>query len=130
VFDRLPEVPVIVSGKVPVAAVVLAVNVKVLEPMVLAGLNVGITPLGRPDTDKLTLPLKPFRGVTVTVLVAFVPCVTLKLFGEAASAKFGAGKMMDTLSNVAVVSLVLSLLLMAKPTKTFGAMVTVWLEPT
>jgi hypothetical protein len=60
VFDRLPEVPVMVSGKVPVAAVVLAVNVKVLEPMVLAGLNVGITPLGRPDTDKLTLPLKPF----------------------------------------------------------------------
>jgi len=29
------------------------------------GLNDALTPLGRPETDKLTLPLKPFSGVTV-----------------------------------------------------------------
>ncbi len=38
--------------------------------------------------------------------------------------------MMDTASKVAVVRRVLSLLLMAKPMKTFWAMVMVWLEPT
>ncbi len=68
--------------------------------------------------------------MTVTVLVPLAPCVTLKLLGEAARAKLGAGKVMETLSKVAVVRRVLSLLLMAKPMKTFGAMVMVWLEPT
>ena len=68
--------------------------------------------------------------MTVTVLVPLAPCVTLKLLGEAARAKLGAGNVMETLSKVEEVRRVLSLLLMAKPTKTFGAMVMVWLEPT
>src|SRR6266849_6291260 len=118
VLVKLPEVPVMVTGKVPVVAVLLAVNVKALDPVVLVGLKVAITPLGSADADKLTLPLNPFCGVTVMLL------------GEAARAKLGAGKVMDTLSKVAVVRRVLSLLLMAKPTKTFWAMVMVWLEPT
>jgi len=130
VLVKLPEVPVMVTGKVPVVAVLLAVNVKALDPVVLEGLKVAITPLGSADADKLTLPLNPFCGVTVTVLVPLAPCVTLMLLGEAARAKLGAGKVMDTLSKVAVVSRVLSLLLMAKPTKTFWAIVMVWLEPT
>ena len=66
----------------------------------------------------------------MTVLVPLAPCVTLKLLGEAARAKLGAGKVMETLSKVAVVRRVLSLLLMAKPMKTFWAIVMVWLEPT
>ncbi len=64
------------------------------------------------------------------MLVPLAPCVMLMLLGEAARAKLGAGKVMDTLSKVAVVRRVLSLLLMARPTKTFCAMVMVWLEPT
>jgi hypothetical protein len=58
-LDRLPDVPVAVTVTVPVAAVLLAVSVKMLEPVVLVGLNEAVTPLGRPDADKLTLPLKP-----------------------------------------------------------------------
>ncbi len=130
VLVKLPEVPVMVTGKVPVVAVLLAVNVKALDPVVLEGLKVAITPLGSADADKLTLPLNPFCGVTVTVLVPLAPCVTLMLLGEADRLNCGGGKVIETLSKVAVVSLVLSLLLMAKPTKTFWAIVMVWLEPT
>ena len=54
-----PTLPVMVTVAVPVAAVLLAVSVNVLVPVVLAGLNDAVTPLGRPDADKLTLPLKP-----------------------------------------------------------------------
>ncbi len=83
VLVKLPEFPVMVTGKVPVVAVLLAVNVKVLDPAVLAGLKEAVTPLGKLVADKLTLPLKPFCGVTVTVLVPLAPCATLRLLGEA-----------------------------------------------
>jgi hypothetical protein len=82
VFVRLPDVPVIVTVTVPVVAVLLAASVNVLELVVLLGLNDAVTPLGRPDADKLTLLLKPFCGVTVMVLAPLAPCVTVKLFGE------------------------------------------------
>ena len=59
VFDKLPELPVIVIVTVPVAAVLLAVNVNELVLVVLLGLNDALTPLGNPVADKLTLPLKP-----------------------------------------------------------------------
>ena len=59
-FDKLPDVPVMVTVTVPVAAVLLAVNVKALAAVVLLGLKDALTPLGRPVADKLTLPLKPF----------------------------------------------------------------------
>jgi hypothetical protein len=86
---KLAEAPVMVTVTVPVVAVLLAVSVNalvlaVLLLAVLAGLNDAVTPLGRPDADKLTLPLKPFCGVTVIVLVPLVPCVSVKLLGEAA----------------------------------------------
>jgi hypothetical protein len=58
-FDILPEVPVIVTVVVPVAAVLLAFRVNVLVVVVLAGLKDAVTPLGRPVAVKLTLPLKP-----------------------------------------------------------------------
>ncbi len=60
VFVKLPDTPVTVTVTVPVAAVLLAVNVKVLVLVVLVGLNDAVTPLGRPEADKLMLPLKPF----------------------------------------------------------------------
>ena len=79
-----------VTGKVPVAAVLLAVSVRTLVLAVLAGLNEeAVTPLGRPETDSATLPLKPFCGVTVMVLVPLEPCV--RVYGEAKRLKFGAG---------------------------------------
>ena len=83
VLIKLPEVPVIVTATVPVAAVLLAVNVNVLVLAVLLGLKDAVTPLGRPDADKLTLPVKPFCGVTVMVLAPLAPCTIVKLFGDA-----------------------------------------------
>jgi len=79
----MPEVPVMVGVTVPVAAVLLAVSVNVLVLVVLLGLNDAVTPLGRPDADKLTLPLKPFCGVTVMVLAPLAPCAIVKLLGDA-----------------------------------------------
>jgi hypothetical protein len=83
VFVKLPDTPMMVTVTVPVVAVPLAVSVNVLLLAVLLGLNDAVTPPGRPDADKLTLPLKPNCGVTVTVLVLVVPCVIVKLLGEA-----------------------------------------------
>jgi hypothetical protein len=91
VFVKLPEVPVMVTVTVPVVAVLLAVSVKVLVLVVLLGLNNAVTPLGRPDADKLTLPLKPFCGVTVMVLPPLAPCTIVKLFGDAERAKVPTG---------------------------------------
>jgi len=59
-FDKLPDAPVTISATVPVAAVLLAVSVNLQVLVVLPGLNDAVTPLGIPDADKLTLPLKPF----------------------------------------------------------------------
>jgi len=60
VFVKLPEVPVMVTVNVPVVAVLFAVRVSVLVLVVLLGLNDAVTPVGRPEADKLTLALKPF----------------------------------------------------------------------
>src|SRR5215471_13890116 len=97
VFVKLPEVPVIVT----VAGV---------------GLNDPVTPLGRPDTDRATLPAKPSCGVIATVLVPPPPCVITRLVGHAESVKLGVGEVMETLSKVAVATAVLSLALTARPT--------------
>jgi hypothetical protein len=83
VFVKLPEVPVMVTVAVPVAAVLLAVSVNVLVPAVLVGLNAAVTPLGRPEAAKAAMPLKPFCGVTVMVLVPLAPWVIVKLLGDA-----------------------------------------------
>jgi hypothetical protein len=73
VMVKLPEVPVMVTVAVPVVAALLAARVKVLLPVVLVGLKPAVTPLGRPEADKLTVPVKPFCGVAVMVLVPLAP---------------------------------------------------------
>jgi hypothetical protein len=82
-FIKLPELPAMVMVTVPVVAVLLAVSVKVLVFVVLPGLKEAVTPLGKPDADKLTLPLKPFCGVTVIVLPPLAPCAIVTLLGDA-----------------------------------------------
>ncbi len=72
-----------VTVTAPVVAVLLATSVKILVAVAGFGLNEAVTPLGKPDADKLTLPLKPFCEVTVIVLVPLVPCAKLRLLGEA-----------------------------------------------
>ena len=56
-----------------VVAVLLAVSVRVLVVVAEAGLKVAVTPLDRPDADKLTLPVKPFSGATLMVLEPLDP---------------------------------------------------------
>ncbi len=57
---------------VPAVAEGPAANVRVLDPVVLAVLNDAVTPFGRPDAARLTLPLKPLCGLTVRVLTPLV----------------------------------------------------------
>ena len=129
---KLAEEPVTVTVPVPIAVELPAVSVNVLVFVVLLGLNDAVTPLGSPDAERVTLPVKPFCGVTVMVLVPLAPCVIVKLFGEVESEKFGGGGpgvVMDTLSKVAVANTEVLRLLTASPTYTFCAMLTVWLAP-
>ena len=124
--------PVTVTVTVPVAAVLLAVSVNVLVLVVLLGLKDAVTPLGRPDADKLTLPLKPFCGVTVMVLAPLAPCTIVTLLGEAEREKLAGGAtgaLTDTLSKLAVAREEVLRLLTASPTYTFGTVLTVWLVP-
>jgi hypothetical protein len=89
---------------VPTAAVALVVSVKVLALAVLLGLNDAVIPLGRPEIDKLTVPVNPFSGVTVIAVVAVAPWVSVTLFGEADSRKFGpkAGQLFTRLAAFTV----------------------------
>jgi len=64
---------VIVMVTVPAVAVLLALSVSVLVPVVLVGLKDGVTPFGSPEADKATMLLKPFSGLTVMVLVPLEP---------------------------------------------------------
>jgi hypothetical protein len=88
-FVKVPDEPVTVTVNVPMAAIALELSVNVLVPGVLLGLNDAVTPLGKPDIDKLTLPVKLFSGVTLIVLVPLAPCVRVTLLGEVESEKFG-----------------------------------------
>ena len=73
VLVKLPDVPLIVMVNVPVAAAAPTERVNVLAVVVGFGVNEAVTPAGRPEADRFTLPVKPFCGVTVIVLVAPVP---------------------------------------------------------
>jgi len=64
VADREPDVPVMVSVVVPRAAVLLAVSVSVVLPVVGFGEKDAVTPAGRPVMARFTLPLNPYCGFT------------------------------------------------------------------
>jgi hypothetical protein len=51
----------------PVVAVLLAVRVSVFP------VNDAVTPLGKPEAAYVTVPVKPFFGVTVIVLEPLAP---------------------------------------------------------
>jgi hypothetical protein len=85
----VPEVPVIVAVDVPAVAVLLAVSVSPLVVVAVAGLKAAVTPLGRPEAVRATLPVKPFFGVIVSALEPLAPCATVTLVGDAARPKSG-----------------------------------------
>jgi hypothetical protein len=84
---KLPEVPVTATVKVPMDAVPVAERVRRL--VVVAGfvLNTALTPLGKPDAVKFTLPLKPFRGLIVMVAKPEPPWRMVKVVGYAERVK-------------------------------------------
>ena len=67
---RLPEVPVTVTVDVPAGALAPATKVNVLALDVPPGLNEAVTPVGKPDTARATVPLNPPVGATVMDAVA------------------------------------------------------------
>jgi hypothetical protein len=89
VLVKLPEVPETVTVTAPVVAVPLADRVKRL--VVVAGFvpKTALTPLGKPDVLKTTLPLNPFCGLIVIVVEAAEPWRKFKLAGDAESVKLG-----------------------------------------
>lgn len=78
-----------VTIDVPMVAEALAASVTKIVPAMLPGLNDEVTPPGRPDTARFTVPLKPFRDVPVIVLAPLLPCAMLRLAGDTESVKFG-----------------------------------------
>lgn len=67
----------------------MALVVKVIELFPVVGLvpSVAVIPLGRPETFRVTLPMKPFRSVTLMVSVPLLPCATERVLADGASEK-------------------------------------------
>lgn len=82
---KLPDVPITVTVPTDGVAAALAVSVSVLLLVAGFGLKAAVTPLGNPEAESDTLPLNPFSGVIVIVLVPWLPCVMFKLLGTADS---------------------------------------------
>ena len=82
-----PEVPVTVTATVPKAAVAAAESVSVVDLVDEGGLNVLVTPAGRPLMEKLTVPVKPDSGVIAMVLAPLAPRWRLMAAGVAAMVK-------------------------------------------
>jgi hypothetical protein len=89
VCERVPLVPVTVTVAAPRVAVLDAVKVRVLVPVVEAGLNTAVTPAGNPEAVKATLPVKPPLDATVMVLLVVDPRVIEAAAGLAEMVKFG-----------------------------------------
>ena len=70
---RAPEVPVMVIVAGPAVAVLLAVSVSTLEPVVGLVPNAAVTPAGNPVAARVTALVNPSTGFTVTVLVLLFP---------------------------------------------------------
>src|SRR5438876_633118 len=92
--DRLPLVPVIVNGNVPVGyrcagfdCCALTVSVEVPLPVTEDGLKLKPPPAGRPLTSRFTFPLNPLSAEIVAVYVVEFPCTTVWLDGVAVIAK-------------------------------------------
>ena len=69
----VPEVPVMVRLLLPGVAVLLAVSVSVLVPVVATGEKDAVTPAGRPAIERFTEPVKPYSGNTEIVAVPDAP---------------------------------------------------------
>jgi hypothetical protein len=64
---KLPLVPAMVSVNVPLELPAVTVIVVVPDPVTEVGLKLPLAPPGNPVTLKITAPVNPSNGVTVTV---------------------------------------------------------------
>ncbi len=87
---KLPEVPVIAIVAAPVVAVLLAVRVRTLEPVVGLVAKLALTPLGKLLAASVTLPANPFAPVTAIVSVTLLPSMTDRIDAVGATVKLGA----------------------------------------
>jgi hypothetical protein len=85
VWLRFPDVPVMVIVALPTVAIAFAISVTVLVPVALTGLKAAVTPAGRPDADKATLPANPLCGLIVMRPLPMLLCFTVRLVGETES---------------------------------------------
>jgi hypothetical protein len=89
----VPLAPVTVTGYVAAAVevAVMIVSVDVPEPVTVVDEKLPLTPAGSVPALKITVPLKPFCAVTVTVYVVPVPAATVRDEGDAEMEKSGGG---------------------------------------
>lgn len=59
----VPDVPVMVRAYWPMGAVLPAVRVSVEFAVVGFGAKDAVTPAGKPETARLTLPVNPYSGL-------------------------------------------------------------------
>jgi len=66
---RVPLVAVMVIGKDPVGVVLAVLMLRVVEPelVIWTGLKPAVAPVGSPLALKPTVPLNPFKALTLTV---------------------------------------------------------------
>ena len=86
-----PELPLTLTPKVPGFAELLTLSVNVVAVVEEVGLNDAVTPAGRLEAEKATLPVNPFVRCTVIVDVPELPRLIVTLPGEAERLKLGAG---------------------------------------
>jgi hypothetical protein len=84
-----PEAPFTIAVYVPGVTVLLALKVREVLAVVLDGLKAAVTPLGNPDTAKLTPPLKPFKPAALMVLLPLPVRATVRLLGDDERLKLG-----------------------------------------
>lgn len=61
-----PDVPVMVTVYCPTGVELLAVRVRLLYEVAGLGEKDAVTPLGKPETERFTLPLNPYCENTFT----------------------------------------------------------------
>jgi hypothetical protein len=86
---RSPDVPVIVSVEVPVAAALPAVSVSTLVPVVGLVPKDALTPAGSPKTARVTLPANPPASATDMMSATLLPRVTVSAVVAGAIVKLG-----------------------------------------
>src|ERR1041385_2979229 len=84
---RIPSTPVTSTKNVPPGALLAARRVRVLELVAFVGLNVAVTPVGRPEMDSVTVSWNPLSLLITIEVVALDPRFRSTLLGEAVSVK-------------------------------------------